>query len=245
VNRATEDIAGNRGHVFIVTYGRSGSTLLQRVLQSIDGYFIRGENNHTLYPLYLAWRRAYEARFEFGKNQHGETNPWYGADAIRPAEFGAKVCQAFLEEIIRPPETARVVGFKEIRFHEAGDDLFEPYLDFIHSNFANSKFVFNMRGWENVSKSSWWATMKPERVRAIIEGCDALYTAYAAKYPERCHMMHYEDHAGNPDAYAGLFEFLGEPFDRAKVADLIETRLEHAIHVTGGPKESGLSIKQV
>jgi len=237
------DTIGEKQHVFIVTYGRSGSTLLQKVLQSIDGYFIRGENNHTLYPLFLAWRRAHEARFQFGKNNHEETNPWYGADAIQPGAFGAKLCQAFLEEVIRPPEGARVVGFKEIRFHEAGEALFEPYLDFIYENFENSKFIFNMRRWENVSKSSWWATMKPERVQAIVEECDTLYTAYAARYPERCHMMHYEDHAGNADAYTGMFEFLGEPFDRTKVASLIEKRLDHAIKVSGGPKESGLSIK--
>src|SRR5688572_1085508 len=33
------------GHLFIVTYGRSGSTLLQGVLNSIPGYLIRGEND--------------------------------------------------------------------------------------------------------------------------------------------------------------------------------------------------------
>ena len=225
-------------HVFIVTYGRSGSTVLQRVLQSIDGYFIRGENNHTLYPMYLAYRRAYEARYSHGKAEHHPTDPWYGADAIDPAHFAQGLADLFLQDIIQSPPNVRVVGFKEIRFHEAEGELFEPYLDFIFDNFKNSKFIFNMRRWQDVSKSSWWATMDPERVRSIIEGADSLYKRYAAKHPKRCHLMQYENHAGQPDAYAPLFDFLGEPFDRETIANLIGTRLDHAGAVVGGPVES-------
>jgi hypothetical protein len=42
--RARRDL----GYVFIVTYGRSGSTLLQGVLNSIPGYLVRGENRQAL-----------------------------------------------------------------------------------------------------------------------------------------------------------------------------------------------------
>ena len=40
--------AVSEGFVFVVTYGRSGSTLLQNVLNTIPGYCIRGENANTL-----------------------------------------------------------------------------------------------------------------------------------------------------------------------------------------------------
>ena len=45
------DFQPKDGFVFVVTYGRSGSTLLQTVLQSIDGYFIRGENTGKFPPM--------------------------------------------------------------------------------------------------------------------------------------------------------------------------------------------------
>jgi len=225
-------------HVFIVTYGRSGSTLLQRVLQTIPGFFIRGENNHTLYPMYLAYRRAHEARYRHGTKEHHSMDPWYGADAIDPQVFARGLAELFMKDIIQPPADARVVGFKEIRFHEAGDELFEPYLDFIFDNFADSKFIFNMRGWEAISKSSWWAKMDSERVRSIIEGADTLYQNYAAKHPERCCIMSYENYDQNPDAYEPLFQFLGETFDRDLVADIISRRLKHAEVVMDGSLES-------
>jgi len=225
-------------HVFIVTYGRSGSTVLQRVLQAIPGYFIRGENNHTLYPMYLAYRRAFEARHSHGQMPQSPADPWYGANDINPKAFGRRLCQVFLRQIVQPPEGTRVAGFKEIRFHEAGEELFEPYLDFIAEHFPNTHFVFNTRGWEAVSRSSWWATMDPDLVRGIIEGADRLFAAYAAKNPERCHIMKYEEFRGKAAAFKPLFDFLGEPFDEAKVADIIKGHLGHAGAVVGGPKET-------
>ena len=40
--------------VLIVTYGRSGSTLLQGILNSIEGCLIRGENDNFCFALYQA-----------------------------------------------------------------------------------------------------------------------------------------------------------------------------------------------
>jgi hypothetical protein len=39
-------------HLFIVTYGRSGSTLLQGILNSTPGVLIRGENRGISYKLH-------------------------------------------------------------------------------------------------------------------------------------------------------------------------------------------------
>ena len=35
-------------HVFVMTYGRSGSTLLMGILNSIPGWLLRGENRHAM-----------------------------------------------------------------------------------------------------------------------------------------------------------------------------------------------------
>lgn len=46
------------GYLFVVTYGRSGSTLVQGLLNSIPGYLIRGENRGVLYRLYQYHSRS-------------------------------------------------------------------------------------------------------------------------------------------------------------------------------------------
>lgn len=232
-----------RQYIFIVTYGRSGSTVLQRVLQSIPGFFIRGENSNTLFALYLAYRRAHEARFRHGKRPHGPAEPWYGAHEIDPETFGRNLAGLFEQDILQPPEDARVVGFKEIRFHEAGEELFEPFLDFICGVFPGARFIFNMRRWEAVSKSSWWATMEPDNVREIIEGADSLYKAYATKNPSCSLLMQYEDYAANTAGLKPLYDYLGEAFDEAIVADILGDRLKHATVVGQEPTESHRTIK--
>ena len=135
---------------------------------------------------------------------------------------------SFVSEILRPPAEARVVGFKEIRFHEAGPDEFEPFLNFIHDNFAGCKFVFNTRPWEEVARSGWWANMKPERVQEIISAADTLYADYLKKYPVRAIHLRHEVTRADPKAFEPLFEFLGETYDEDMVAAVAGKRLGHS-----------------
>ncbi|MFC3051709.1 sulfotransferase [Kordiimonas pumila] len=215
------------GYVFVVTYGRSGSTVLQTVLQSIDGYHIRGENNQLLQPIFEAYKLAFVARHEHGKTNPTPEKPWYGANMIDPVRYAERLCALFVEEILQPTENARVVGFKEIRFHQVGDGEFENFLNFMNHFFPGTKFIFNTRNWQDVARSSWWRTMSPEKVRSMVESCDSLYAAYAAKYPERSYLMKYEHFKGNAGAFAGLFDFLGESFDEDCIRKVINKELNH------------------
>lgn len=217
----------DRKYIFIVTYGRSGSTVLQSILQAIPGYFIRGENMNMLLPLYQASVAAHTTRYTHGKNPHKPDYPWYGADEVVPERFTKRLLETFEEEILQPPEDARVVGFKEIRFHEAGPEHFEPFLNFIHDNFPGCKFIFNTRPWEEVARSGWWATMRPERVKQIITGAEALYADYLSKYPERGIHMQHEITREDPAAFKPLFEFIGEDYDAEAVAAVAARRLGH------------------
>lgn len=119
---------------FIVTYGRSGSTLLQGILNAIDGYCIRGENDSTLFHLFcavdaVARTRAVHTRLTATM----PIDPWFGANDLDEATLSARLSSAFLEACLRPPERCRCTGFKEIRYlrPDIPDELFEPYLRFL------------------------------------------------------------------------------------------------------------------
>ena len=58
------------GYIFIVTYGRSGSTLLQGILNSIPGYLVRGENRQALRHLYAFHTAAVQERRRQRRGQH-------------------------------------------------------------------------------------------------------------------------------------------------------------------------------
>lgn len=218
----------NMKFVVIVTYGRSGSTALQGVLQTIPGYHISGENYNCLSALYHSVQLAAVARFEHGKNDHASIDPWFGADKIDPDRYGEKLAQVFIDEVIQPPAGTRVAGFKEIRFHEVGEDHFEGFLNFIHQHFAACKFVFNTRGWRELAKSGWWKNQRPERIEEIIRCADTMYSEYLEKYPDRGVLLRHEETRSDPMAFKPLFDFLEEPFDAEVVSAAASRRLGHS-----------------
>jgi hypothetical protein len=224
-NRVSSKI---EGYVFVVTYGRSGSTAIQSILQSIPGYHISGENYNCLFPLYEAVCLASVARFEHGKNPHAEIDPWFGANKIQPDQFASKLADAFVEEILQPPTGTRVTGFKEIRFHRVGQDHFKPFLNFIHTHFAPCKFIFNTRGWREIVRSGWWRNQRPERVEEIIREADTMFADYLARYPERGILLRHEETRVDPAAFKPMFDFLEEPFDLEKITEVSSRKLGHS-----------------
>ncbi|WP_020401486.1 glycosyltransferase family A protein [Kordiimonas gwangyangensis] len=216
------------GYVFVVTYGRSGSTLVQTVLQSIDGYFMRGENENVLYGIFSAWRRAHSIRQRFDtRRKVPENGPWFGADEVDAEAFADRMVDAFIAEIVRPPEDARVVGFKEIRYGDLEEDELVEFLEFMRRFFPRARFVFNTRAWQDVAKSSWWQDMGEGFVENLVSRSDRAFARFAAAYPSECHTMRYEDYADSIEPFKALFDFLGEPIAEGRLRELAAQKLEH------------------
>jgi hypothetical protein len=86
-------------YVFIFTYGRSGSTLLMGLLNSLPHYCIRGENNNLLYRLYWSSEALNSALASpSAKNAAKPTNPWFGLDSTNPARFNERLIEAFVDD---------------------------------------------------------------------------------------------------------------------------------------------------
>ncbi len=105
-------------YVFVVTYGRSGSTLLQSLLNSCKGVQIRGENGNVLYHLYRAAMAARSTR-QIGKTPQTVVpdGPWYGAGEVRPVLFESELIGNFVRTVLAPDDGIQVTGFKEIRYN--------------------------------------------------------------------------------------------------------------------------------
>ena len=144
--------------VFVVTYGRSGSTLLQSILNSIDGYKICGENFNALYYLYKTCQMVTNTVEKQGRVERngviGAERGWMGANEVEYKEFVADMLNSFITRVLRPTPETRVLGFKEIRYSELNYDEFHKFLNFISEHFPGAKFIFNKRKPADVAQSS-------------------------------------------------------------------------------------------
>ena len=215
------DPDGHLGHLFIVTYGRSGSTLLQGVLNSIPGYLIRGENDGAVYHLHqfhaacTQKKRRLRKRFELPLDT---TNPHFGLD-----EFPAKVSLRMLRRLVtstvlRPEADTRVTGFKEIRWYQ--DDL-PAYVDFLRELFPDARFLVNTRDHEAVLRSGWWPD-KPQDGR--LERMEAAILDLATSLGDAAYRVHFDDYTSDPTVLRGLFTWLGEDFDETQVRAVLGVR---------------------
>jgi hypothetical protein len=229
------------GYVFLVTYGRSGSTLTQNLLNAIPGYCIRGENGNSAYHL---CRTIHEMRGEVnfrlrqdqlaGKGvsvpELGQPiDPWYGSELIDLDRYAKRLFNVFTREILNLPPRCRVGGFKEIRY--LYDTGFLPHqLELMQEIFPRARILFLTRAHEEVANSSWWrghdkAALLPQLARA-----DAAFKAYAESH-EDCFQLDYAAYARGPEALRPLYDFLGEEMDVAAVREILGRQLSHAKNI--------------
>lgn len=216
--------------VFVVTYGRSGSTLIQNLLNSIDGYCIRGENANPLGSLAMAWR-AIEGSTNVRNMARngiatGPDHPWYGAENIAPKRFAQRLAQVFVSEILAPPQGTRVTGFKEIRWANDTRQFF-PTLNFARTVFPHARFVFNTRNHDEVARSGWWADQPEDAVKARLAQAETLFKQFQNSHPGLCVHLHYNDYTADHGALKPLFDLLEEPFDRSRINAVMAKPLTH------------------
>lgn len=137
--------------VLIITYGRSGSTLLMGILNSIPGFCIVGENWDSykhLVSFYKGMRRVFE---QCKDKEQVSTNPWLNRFSLEDLKHACRGC---MSNIIDPSGDSGVVGFKEIRYPSHVSSNLGDYLDNLYF-ITDCKFVFLTRDLEDVCKSEW------------------------------------------------------------------------------------------
>lgn len=206
--------------VLIVTYGRTGSTLLQGLLNSINGCLVRGENNQFCYDLFLAYNHIVDVKKKIAPDS---TNPFFGAHLL-DEQIIIKHSQDMIKELLiadKKGEDIVCYGFKEVRYINVLDDLFE-YLDFLKMVFPNVAFVFNTRIVEDASKSAWWVERDPDETKNNMKRCGELFNEYVNKNSNGF-LMTYEDMAGKSKKIRELFDFLGAEYSDETISRVLAT----------------------
>ncbi|HRO14869.1 MAG TPA: sulfotransferase [Paracoccus sp. (in: a-proteobacteria)] len=235
--------APHDGYVFVVTYGRSGSTLTQSLLNAIPGYAVRGENGNLTHLFAKAidmvtgddmyrWRREDLAKPQQDRRPYlrpilGKPyDPWAGAERVDPEAFTLELMNLFVKQVLRPPKHCRVSGFKEIRFHE-DPPFFRKHVDLLRTAFPKARILFQRRAHDAVARSGWWKKQPRDAVIAQLSLADRMFESYAANHPDCCRIIDYEGLTSGLGYIRGLHDFLGEEMDPAAVQMVLGRSLRH------------------
>ncbi|MEP6018153.1 MAG: sulfotransferase [Paracoccaceae bacterium] len=201
----------NFEQVFILSYGRSGSTLLQGLLNSIDGFLIRGENGNFGFYLY----RAYNA-LASSPNQEkvsDVTDAWFGIELVDQSavldDMRNLVKNTILSDRIND-DSVKCFGFKEVRYVTIGPKL-DAYLDFLSDLFPNAGFLVLSRDLDQVAKSGWWAKRDPAWVKEHLGEFEDRINSYA-EGRQNYFSLNYNDLIEMTDTLSDMFAFLGVDF---------------------------------
>jgi hypothetical protein len=227
--RTAQDIAAGRDrddleYLFVVTYGRSGSTLLQGILNSAEGVTLRGENGGLLLDLYRLHTTATRHRERLTTSSPlPREHPWWGIDGYRDETAYRCFRTLLLETVLRPEPGTQVVGFKEIDW--VRDDMpgaLPGVLAFTRSVFPGARFVLNTRDLGDVARSKWWAGR--DDALEVLTAMERELVDALAPHEDVTYRVHYDDYVDDPTVLAGLFAWLGRPFDEAQVRDVMAVR---------------------
>lgn len=210
--------------MFIITYGRSGSTLLLGMLNSIPGYHILGENNDSFKHIYAFINDTFKAclnnkHCEQEYNLIGSRNPWYNDINVEQIFHAARI---FMENIIDPNDQYTTIGFKEIRYPDHMDTDLSAYLDALHM-ITNCKFIYLTRDLDLVVKSKWFAKNPEENRRKLTVFQDEMEKHINAR-KERQMWYHLTMDQMIHNDLQGLFDYLGENYHRETIAEILKIK---------------------
>lgn len=210
------------GYLFVVTYGRSGSTLVAGLLNTLPGYLIRGENRDALHHLFQFHQTlaAESARGPKAKLRQ-RTHPFFGIADVPLDKSLADIRRLVVDTLLRPKPDTRVTGFKEIRWYRA--DL-EEYVAWLREVFPGARFLVNTRAHEDVLKSKWWAEGDVEQNAEHLADIEHRMLALADGLGNAAYRIHYDDYVADPTVLQGMFAWLGEAWDEPTVRATMEVR---------------------
>jgi hypothetical protein len=236
-------------HIIIVSYPRSGTTVIQRILNRAEGTVVRGETIGSIVHLaeYVKlledMRSAVVPLLVPDIPPNSDKNPMYGHDGIdtdlivdsmrHAIEFGTLSC---------PQGTFRL-GWKEnfINPKNLGHQKSVYVLQFIQRLFPNIKFVFNTREPEMMKTSAIWKN-KINPVEEILECKSFIESVYGSGVlgAENTTLLEYETWAGGLDYEHGKGDAeyvqrqlaqIGIYVSRDDIREVLDEYLTHLQHL--------------
>jgi hypothetical protein len=216
--------------VLICATGRSGSTSLQRIINTIPNSNICGENYGAINSLLEFYRRI---KYSTTNNIPGHLNPAnYDsiiAKNIKPAWYNSynysqivQLIKITIINMFKNKETSNVWGFKEIRYDDGNINYIEDFKEL----FPQTKVIIQIR--ENIaaqSKSGWHKNNK-NSTKFLLKLNKELVEFYS-KNKDYCYLTSFE-RMFNKNNLQDIFSFIDcrENYNEEKIDEVLNNNIK-------------------
>lgn len=216
--------------VLLCCTGRSGSTTLQRIINTIPNSNICGENYGAINSLLLFYKKLKQTTFI---QVHGNKKPISYENlismGIKPAWYNSynideimNITRLMITNIFKKSNNTILWGFKEIRYENGNINLIKEFKEL----FPQTKVIIQIReDVEKQSNSSWYKN-DPNSTKMLTLLNTELYNFYKDN-KEYCYFTTFERmfHMNNLEK---MFEFINckENFNKEKIKEILSNELK-------------------
>lgn len=230
----------NFKHILIVTYGRTGSTLLMGLLNSIEGVLIRGENLNLCLGLFDAYHSLVKTKENHGISPTDDTVPFFGASYFDESKFLTDAQNLLFNQLNPDNSSYECLGFKEIRYipssltSRSGSYELSQYLDFLEKLMPQSAFIFLTRNHEDVSTSEFWKNKAQTHAFDEMQKFENVGKNWSKKR-NNCFWIDYSELILKEKKLKALFTFLAADFDAEKIDSVMSKEHSYGGKLTNLP----------
>jgi hypothetical protein len=216
--------------VLICATGRSGSTSLQRIINTIPNSNICGENFGAINSLLEFYRRI---KYSTRNNIPGHLNPASYESVIekniKPAWYNSynylqivQLIKITIVNMFKNKETTNVWGFKEIRYDDGNINYMEDFKEL----FPQTKVIIQIR--ENIgaqSKSGWHKNDK--NAINFLSKLNKELAEFYSKHTDYCYLTSFE-RMFNKNNLQEMFSFIDcrENYNEKKIDEVLNNNLK-------------------
>ena len=186
--------------VIVLGQGRSGSTLILRLLNGVPGVRISGENLRAFDHLHHfadSYRQA---------DRHRHTD-FYKLAWAAPC-CHEQILQRLREMFIAMHGPGELIGFKEIRYGRDSYEQFAADLEWLRALLPGVRFILNTRDTESCVHSEWWAR-DPAASRVLLDHVYDNFRRFYRQNRDCSYWMPYARLRHGDSVLRGMFDFLG------------------------------------
>jgi len=216
--------------VLICATGRSGSTTMQRIINTIPNSNICGENYGAINSLLEFYRRI---KISTNGLIHGNIKPTKYEDLInqniKPSWYNSydyftiiKLIKTTIIQMFKNNETTNLWGFKEIRYDSKNINYIKDFKEL----FPQTKVIIQFRGNIKAQSNSGWFK-KDKNAMSFLNNTTKDLINFSLQNKEWCFLTNFEN-MFDKNNLRNIFNFIecGEKFDEKNIDEVLKNNIK-------------------